>query len=150
MRIGELSRRSGLAPSAIRFYEQERLIPAPARRGGQRAYGEDAVAQLSVARLARDAGFRVSEIRQLVTEFGRNRWRTLADRKLGEVRKAAERLRAMEELLTKLLRCRCPDLEFCWRVIERRSGERRAVRSPRRMPGSRAVRRTAPADKLLS
>jgi len=124
MRIGELSRRSGLAPSAIRFYEQERLIPAAFRRGGQRVYGEDAVAQLSVARLARDAGFRISEIRQLVTEFGDKRWRTLAKRKLGEVRSAAEQLRTMEELLEKLLRCRCPDLEFCGRVIERRASGR--------------------------
>jgi MerR family redox-sensitive transcriptional activator SoxR len=140
MRIGELSRRSGLAPSAIRFYEQERLIPAAARHGGQRVYGEDAVAQLSVARLARDAGFRISEIRQLVTEFGENRWRTLAERKLGEVRSAAERLRTMEDLLEKLLRCRCPDLEFCGRAIERRASGNRTGPGRRKRIG-RSVRR---------
>jgi MerR family redox-sensitive transcriptional activator SoxR len=119
MKIGDVAKRTGLPPSTIRFYEREGLLPAPARRGGQRVFGKDALDQLRVVQLARDAGFRVGEIRQLVTEFGRDRWRRLAERKLDELRQAADRLAAMTDLLGKLLRCRCPDIEFCGRQIAR-------------------------------
>src|SRR6266508_3671989 len=86
MRIGELARATGLAPSAIRFYEEEGLLPAA---------------------------------RRLVNEFGKNRWRSQAERKLGEVRLAAARLQTMAQLLEKLLRCECPDIDFCGRTIRR-------------------------------
>lgn len=119
MLIGELSRLSGIASSAIRFYEQERLIPRAARLSGRRVFDHRSLAQLVVVQLAKNAGFRLAEIRQLVNEFGQNRWRRLAERKLGEIQVAAERLRAMTFLLEKLLKCRCPDLEFCGRALQR-------------------------------
>jgi MerR family redox-sensitive transcriptional activator SoxR len=130
MTIGELSRRTGLSPSALRFYERERLIPAPSRSSGRRVFDEDAVSQLVVVRLARDAGFTIAEVRRLVTEFGRERWRRLAERKLSEIRSAAGRLRVMTALLEKLLDCDCPDIEFCGRALER-SASLRGGRIPR-------------------
>jgi DNA-binding transcriptional MerR regulator len=119
MLIGELSRKMGLAPSAVRFYEQEGLIPRAPRRAGRRVFDERALTHLTVVRLAIDAGFTLAEIRRLVNEFGKNRWRSLAQRKLGEVRRAAERLQAMTVLLEKLLRCACPDIDVCGRAIAR-------------------------------
>jgi MerR family transcriptional regulator, redox-sensitive transcriptional activator SoxR len=119
MRIGELSRRTGLSPSAIRYYEGERLIPTAERVSGRRTFDEGVLAQLVVVRLARDAGFTIAEIRGLVTEFGQNRWRRMAERKLGEIRATAKRLEMMTILLTKLLDCECPDIEFCGRVLRR-------------------------------
>ena len=61
-------------------------------------------------------------------EFGRNRWRRLAQRKLGEVRAASERLRSMTVLLEKLLECKCPNIEFCGRAIERSAQRPRRTR----------------------
>ena len=119
MTIGELSRKTGIAPSAIRYYEEQKLIPAPVRRSGKRIYDGRAVLQLTVVLLARDAGFRVAEVRQLVTEFGEHRWRKLARRKLDETRAAMDRLRTMSDLLERLLECECPDMEFCGRVISK-------------------------------
>ncbi len=119
MTIGELSRRTGLSASAIRYYEGERLIPPPRRRSGRRDFDAGVLSQLVVVRLARDAGFSIAEVRRLVTEFGRERWRKLAKRKLGEIRSTAERLRVMTGLLERLLACECPDIEFCGRAIER-------------------------------
>jgi MerR family transcriptional regulator, redox-sensitive transcriptional activator SoxR len=119
MTIGELSRRTGLSPSALRYYEQERLIPAPARRAGRRVFEDAVLSQLVVIRLARDAGFTIAEVRRLVTEFGQERWRRLAERKLHEIRSAADRLRVMTTLLEKLLDCECPDIEFCGRALAR-------------------------------
>jgi MerR family redox-sensitive transcriptional activator SoxR len=136
MLIGELSRRTGIAPSALRYYEEQGLLPRAARASGRRVFDERALAHIRVVQLARDAGFTLAEIRQLVTEFGASRWRRLAERKLVEVQAAAERLRAMTLLLEKLLKCKCPDIEFCGRAIGRTAATR-----PRRIRrGSKIAR----------
>jgi len=44
--IGEVAKRTGLAASALRYYERERLIPTADRRGGRRVYGEDVLDRL--------------------------------------------------------------------------------------------------------
>jgi DNA-binding transcriptional MerR regulator len=133
MTIGELSRRTGLPSSTIRFYERERLLPSPPRVATRRVFKDDAVAQLAVVRLAREAGFTLSEIRRLVNDFGRDRWRRLAETKLSEIRASENRLRAMAALLTKLLDCRCRDLQVCGRLIGRgRSTRPRALATAER------------------
>jgi len=119
MRVGELARATGLAPSAIRFYEEEGLLPAARRLSGRRAFDDTALTHLTVVQLAKDAGFTLAEIRRLLNGFGKNRWRSEAERKLGEVRLAAARLQTMAQLLEKLLRCECPDIDFCGRTIRR-------------------------------
>ena len=119
MRIGELAKRTGLAPSAIRFYEEQRLLPTARRLSGRRDFDATALTQLTVVQLAKDAGFTLAEVRSLLNEFGKNRWRSLAERKLVEVRAAAARLRQMTLLLEKLLRCDCPDIDFCGQTIRR-------------------------------
>jgi DNA-binding transcriptional MerR regulator len=139
VKIGELSRRTGLSPSAIRYYEQQRLIPAAARRSGRRVFDDATLAQLVVVQLARDAGFTLAEIRQLVNEFGRNRWRRMAERKLGEIRSTTERLRTMSVLLTELLECACPDIETCGRAL-RREARRRGLEPASKKPASRSAR----------
>jgi MerR family transcriptional regulator, redox-sensitive transcriptional activator SoxR len=128
MKIGELSRRTGVSPSALRFYEQERLIPAARRRSGQRDYDSRDMTAVTVVQLARRAGFSIAEVRQLVGEFGRERWRRLALRKLDQVRETSAKLEEMTRLLEKLLDCDCPDLDFCGRVI-RKNSARSSARS---------------------
>jgi MerR family transcriptional regulator, redox-sensitive transcriptional activator SoxR len=133
MLIGELARRAGMSPSAIRFYEAERLILPAGRRSGRRVFDDRSIAELAVVALAKEVGFTLAEIRQLVREFGRDRWRRLARRKLSEMEAAADRLRTMTLLLQKLLRCGCPDIEFCGRLLEKTRREREAAGgSPRR------------------
>ena len=128
MQIGDLSRLTGIAPSAIRYYEHQGLIPRVRRLSGRRVLDDRTVAHLVVVQLAKDAGFTLAEVRQLVTQFGQSRWRRLAERKLIEVRAASERLGAMTVLLQKLLGCRCPDIEFCGRTIQRNKKNRPAAR----------------------
>ena len=136
MLIGELSRQTGIASSAIRFYEEQGLLPRAARVSGRRVFDDRALAHMRVVQLARDAGFTLAEIRQLVTEFGRSRWRRLAERKLAEVREASERLDAMRVLLEKLLDCRCPDIEFCGRAIAKTRAAPLPSQKRRRAPGA--------------
>jgi len=121
MRIGELAERTGLAASAIRYYEQRGLIPRARRVAGRREFDEKDLAPVLVVQLATDAGFTLAETRQLVRDFGRDRWRRLAEAKRVELRATAARLETMDELLAKLLKCECPSIEVCGRVI---SGKR--------------------------
>jgi DNA-binding transcriptional MerR regulator len=65
--IGELSRRTGVKVPTIRYYEQIGLLPAPVRtEGQQRRYGTDEVRRLNFIRHARELGFEVGAIRQLL------------------------------------------------------------------------------------
>lgn len=69
MKIGELARRTGLAPSTIRFYESKGLLNAVSRQeNGYRAYPPEAVAVLSIIVNAQQTGFTLDEIKQVLPE----------------------------------------------------------------------------------
>jgi MerR family redox-sensitive transcriptional activator SoxR len=116
--IGEVARTAGCATSAIRYYEDIGLLPPPARVNGRRRYDASAVQRLQVIERSRQAGFTLSEIRELFFGFAVGtppaaRWRTLAQRKLGELDAQASRIRAMRALLREGLRCGCLTIEQC-------------------------------------
>jgi DNA-binding transcriptional MerR regulator len=65
--IGELSRRTAVKVPTIRYYEQVGLMPAPPRtEGKQRRYGPAEVSRLNFIRHARELGFEVEAIRELL------------------------------------------------------------------------------------
>ena len=66
--IGKLAKLTGVKIPTIRFYEQNDLVPPPRRtEGGQRRYNENAAERLHFIRHARDLGFSVEDIRQLLS-----------------------------------------------------------------------------------
>lgn len=66
--IGALARQTGLAVSAIRYYEEIGLIkPAARRDSGHRFYSEEAREALTLIRHCRDFGFSIEETRELVS-----------------------------------------------------------------------------------
>ena len=68
MNIGEAARRSGVSAKMIRYYEQSELVPAPARlASGYRDYTDDDVHRLRFVRHARDLGFDVKQIGELLS-----------------------------------------------------------------------------------
>jgi MerR family redox-sensitive transcriptional activator SoxR len=116
--IGEVSRRTGLRPSALRYYESEGLLPPPRRVNGRRRYDGDALSRLALIRMAQEAGFTIEEIRMLVTGFpvgtpASARWQALARRKLDEVEAQIARAETMRRILRQSLRCGCLDLDEC-------------------------------------
>ena len=118
LRIGDVAGLTSIAPSAIRYYEKLGLLPKPARAGGKRLYDASVLRWLSLVTLARDAGFRMAEIRRLVTGFApgtrpAERWRAVATRKLAEVDALAARLDHARGLLRATLECDCRRLEEC-------------------------------------
>ena len=118
--IGDVARRAGVRPSAIRYYEDAGLIRAPRRQGGKRRYDALVFESIANVQLAQDAGFTTSEIRALIDGFERStpasaRWQALARRKLEEVTLRIESAERMRALLERLLRCRCETLGDCVR-----------------------------------
>ena len=118
MTIGEVARRAGVRPSALRYYESVGVLPAPRRVSGRRRYEGEVLELLAVVRIAQHAGFTMSEIRTLLHGFSADtppsaRWRTLAREKLPEVEALIERALGMKRLLERGLRCDCLRLEDC-------------------------------------
>ena len=64
--IGEVARRAGLRPSAIRYYESIGLLPEPARVAGRRRYSPETLRTLSVIAAAQRARLSLSEVRELL------------------------------------------------------------------------------------
>jgi len=122
--IGEVAKRTGIAVSALRYYERERLIPKADRRGGKRVYGEDVLDRLALIGVAKAAGFTVSEIRAFLAGVTRRsppgpRWRKLARRKLSELEDRMAEVERMKQVLENLTRCECPTLDDCSRALRR-------------------------------
>ncbi len=117
--ISEVARRAGLRPSAIRYYESIKLLPAPRRVSGRRRYDGSVLQRLAVIQLAQQAGFTIGEITGLFADFmpdtpAWERWQALATQKLAEVNALIQRAQQMKRLLEEgLLQCRCLTLEEC-------------------------------------
>jgi MerR family transcriptional regulator, redox-sensitive transcriptional activator SoxR len=117
MTIGDLSRRTGVPQSALRYYESVGLMRAPARVSGRRVYDPNAVTQVQVISAARELGFGVREIRTLVEQQSAasitDRWRALARRKLPELTALIDRAGRMKQMLETGLHCGCARIEDC-------------------------------------
>src|SRR4051812_7836424 len=90
IRIGELARQTGLRASALRYYEDLGLLPAPTRHGGKRVYGEEALDRVAFIQFSRACGFRLDEIALLLRASREHgpvsaRWRVLAVNKMKEM-----------------------------------------------------------------
>jgi len=108
MRIGELARQAGLAPSAVRYYEQLGLLPAPERTAsGYRAYADGTVDRLGFIRSAQAVGLTLAEVGQVlgVRDAGEAPCRVvteLIDRRHAEVSARIAELQSLERELTHL------------------------------------------------
>ena len=105
-RIGELAARSGLTPDALRYYERLGLLSPPARsQGGFRLYSPTALDRLLFIKQAQLLGFRLEEIRELISFNGRGglgrcrRVHDLLSRKVTELDTKLEALTALQATL---------------------------------------------------
>lgn len=69
--IGEVTERSGVAASALRYYEEIGLITSAGRKGLRRQFGPETLLQLSLITLAKAAGFSLQEISGMFGKDGR-------------------------------------------------------------------------------
>lgn len=119
MTIGELAAATGIAASAIRYYEQMGLLPEAPRKGGQRRYDQSAVRRLELIHAARDAGLSIAVIRGLFSsqEKGEGpvsgRWREIVRARIAELDRS-------RKLLLELANCHCETIQECERTVAAR------------------------------
>jgi MerR family redox-sensitive transcriptional activator SoxR len=117
--IGEVARRSGMAPSALRYYEGLGLIDATRTAGGARRYRRSVLRRLAVIRAARNVGLSLPEIREALGTLPPDRPPTTTDwaQLSGEWRdRLDEQIAALTRLrdgLTSCIGCGCLSLERC-------------------------------------
>ncbi len=108
MKIGELAKRTGLAASAIRFYESKGLLNAVSRQeNGYRDYPLEAVAVLSIIVNAQQTGFTLDEIKQVLPEDF-STWRhdellSILNKKIGDIEAMEVRLAQSKAQLRTLI-----------------------------------------------
>jgi DNA-binding transcriptional MerR regulator len=113
--IGELSRRTGVATSALRYYDELRLLRPAARVSGHRRYPPDAVGVVGAIVFLRDVGFTLDEIRRLMAARSRSAraWHDLARRKLIELDERIAEAQAARVAVEHALACPHEDVVTC-------------------------------------
>ena len=117
--IGDFAARSGVAPSALRYYEREGLIRSTRTSGNQRRYQRTELRRVAFIKVAQQVGVSLDEIRDALAALPESRTPTKADwtRLSARWRKRLdERIQLMERLrdqLTGCIGCGCLSLKRC-------------------------------------
>jgi MerR family redox-sensitive transcriptional activator SoxR len=113
--IGELAKRTGVATSTLRYYEELGLIAAPARVSGQRRYPKSAVGLVGMILLLQDVGFSLRESKAFLGSRTQavDSWRTLAQGKLAHLDEQIAKAQTAKEAITHALHCPHDDITTC-------------------------------------
>lgn len=117
--IGGLSERTGVATSALRYYEAEGLLHAERAPSGQRRYHRDALRRVSFIRVAQQVGLSLVEIREAMASLPENRtptekdWKHLSESWRPRLDAQILMLERLRERLDKCIGCGCLSLRIC-------------------------------------
>jgi len=142
--IGEVAERTGVAVSALRFYEAEGMLTATRTAGGQRRFPRDALRRIAFIRVAQRIGLTLDEIKDALATLPDERTPTTADwARLSKAWKAQleERIRLLELVrddLSSCIGCGCLSLKTC-RLYNPDDRARVLGPGPRYLLGDRAV-----------
>ncbi len=106
--IGKVARRASVGVETVRFYEREGLIEEPPRReSGYRQYPEETVSRIRFIRRAKELGFSLKEIKELLAlridpEASCEDIRQRAEAKIADIEEKVRTLRRMKKALVKL------------------------------------------------
>ncbi|MDG4773806.1 redox-sensitive transcriptional activator SoxR [Solwaraspora sp. WMMD792] len=117
--IGDLAARSGVAPSALRYYERIGLIRAGRTGGNQRRYERSELRRVAFIRIAQQIGVPLDEIRQALDELPESRtptkadWARLSQRWQARLDERIALLTRLRDDLTGCIGCGCLSLRSC-------------------------------------
>ena len=117
--IGDVARRSGVAPSALRFYERRGLIASTRTDGNQRRYDRAVLRRIAFIQAGRAAGISLEQIGAALETLPRNRtpghrdWERLSNRWRADLDARIDVLRALRERLTTCIGCGCLSIDKC-------------------------------------
>lgn len=114
MDISEVARRSGVAASALRYYERKGLISSLEREGARRKFSPAVLDQLALIALGQAAGFSLDEIRAMFSADAEPCIdRKMLSAKADELDRMVKRLKAMSEGLRHAAVCPAPSHAEC-------------------------------------
>jgi MerR family redox-sensitive transcriptional activator SoxR len=117
--IGEVSARSGVATSALRFYERQGLIESTRTGGNQRRYDRAVLRRIAFIQAGRAAGVTLAEIERSLGGLPRSRtpsrkdWERLSNRWRDDLDARIETLQALRDRLTTCIGCGCLSIDQC-------------------------------------
>ena len=117
--IGELARRTGIAVSAIRYYEEQGLVRPGRNAGGQRRFLRSDIRRLSFVLIAQQFGFTLPQIRQVLDRLPDGRtpnkadWTRISSDFRAELDRKIDTLNALRDRLDKCVGCGCLSLTDC-------------------------------------
>ncbi|MGX6604616.1 redox-sensitive transcriptional activator SoxR [Micromonosporaceae bacterium Da 78-11] len=117
--IGDFAARSGVAPSALRFYEKEGLIRSSRTGGNQRRYERSELRRVAFIRIAQQVGVSLDEIREALAALPENRtptkadWSRLSARWRGRLEERIAMMERLRDQLTGCIGCGCLSMQRC-------------------------------------
>jgi MerR family transcriptional regulator, redox-sensitive transcriptional activator SoxR len=117
--IGEVATRSGVAPSALRFYEREGLIASTRTDGNQRRYERATLRRIAFIQAGRAAGVPLAEVNAALARLPANRtptrrdWERLSNRWRADLDERIATLQALRNRLTTCIGCGCLSIDKC-------------------------------------
>jgi MerR family redox-sensitive transcriptional activator SoxR len=117
--IGEVAARSGMAPSALRYYEEQGLISSSRTPGGARRYARSVLRRLAVIRAARNVGLALPEIRAALETLPPGRpptaddWARLSQGWRDRLDEQIAALSKLRDGLSSCIGCGCLSLDRC-------------------------------------
>jgi MerR family redox-sensitive transcriptional activator SoxR len=117
--IGELAERSGVAPSALRFYEEKGLVAAWRTDGNQRRYDRSMLRRIALIQAGRAAGIPLAQIGAALATLPPDRaptrrdWERLSRRWRDDLGQRIATLEALRTRLTTCIGCGCLSIDRC-------------------------------------
>jgi DNA-binding transcriptional MerR regulator len=114
MDIAEVARRSGVAASTLRYYEEKRLISPVGRDGLRRRFDPQVLDQLALIALGQAAGFSLGDIATMFSADGKpDIARAMLSSKADEIDRTLKRLKALSKGLRHAAVCPAPSHAEC-------------------------------------
>ncbi|WP_347484325.1 helix-turn-helix domain-containing protein [Vandammella animalimorsus] len=146
MDISEVTRRTGVPASALRFYEKKGLISSVSPAGKRRRFAPEVLDQLALIALGQEGGLSLDEIRAMLSAQGAPQVdRKLLLAKADEIDATIKRLKAMSECLRHTAVCPAPSHAQCptfQRLLKTAAAVR--LRRSRQTPGANKAAPTSP------
>ena len=117
--VGEVAKRSGVAVSALHFYEARGLIRSNRTGGNQRRYGRDVLRRIAVIRVAQEVGVPLAEIAATLDSLPEGRtptrddWAKLSTTWRDDLDRRIEQLIKLRDGLTDCIGCGCMSIDKC-------------------------------------
>jgi MerR family redox-sensitive transcriptional activator SoxR len=117
--VGQLSERSGVAVSALHFYERQGLLHSTRTSGNQRRYRREALRRVALIKIAQRVGIPLAEVHTALEALPNSRtpnradWEALSQRWHDELQKRIDHLEQLRDEFTDCVGCGCLSIDKC-------------------------------------